>query len=315
MKTSILALSLVLLSHQALLAAEKLRVVSLSTVLTELAQRVGGEDVTVTGLIKPGVDPHDFEPKPEDLKQVAASQIVLLSAKHMEGYVDKLHEAAGTQAVLLEVGNQVPSIKSAGGHHHHHHAEEAKKESAVGKKEDHDHDHESEENPHWWHSIENMRRAARVLQTAFAKQLPSAKDAFATRAGQYVQELDDLEKWTKREIAKIPRNKRKLVTTHDAFQYFAQEFGFKLFPLEGITAEDQPSSKEVAELIEEIKEQKVPAVFIEDVANTKVTDTITKETGAKMGGMLYADGLGEGEAGTFVGMYKHNVNTIVEALK
>jgi zinc/manganese transport system substrate-binding protein len=308
MKAALLALSLALLSP-ALLAAEKLSVISFSTILTEVAEKVGQDHVQVIGLIKPGVDPHDFEPSPADLKRVSTAKLVLLSAKHMEGYVGKLKQTAGSTVRVVEVGDQFPSLK-------------------MKAEDDHDHDKEAEkhahgkpgkdgmvEDPHWWHSLDNVRRATKVLQDELTRLEPGAKAEFAANAAAYGKELDALENWARGEIAKIPRNQRKLVTSHDAFQYFAKAFGFSVHPIEGVTSEDQPSSRAVAELISEIKKEKVKAIFLESIENPKVTQEITKETGVKIGGTLYADGLGDGKAGTYDGMYRHNVSTIVEALK
>ncbi|RYD62595.1 MAG: metal ABC transporter substrate-binding protein, partial [Verrucomicrobiaceae bacterium] len=121
--------------------------------------------------------------------------------------------------------------------------------------------------------------------------------------------------WVKSEVAKLPRNKRKLVTSHDAFQYFAKEFGFTIYPVEGVSTADQPSSKKVAGLIQAIKAHGVKAVFAEKIQNPKVLQEITRETGAQIGGELYADGLGLGDASTVEGMFRHNVSTIVNGLK
>lgn len=312
MKTALLALTLALLSP-ALFAEEKLQIVSFSTILTEVAEKVGKDHVQVVGLIKPGVDPHEYEPSPADLKLVSTSKLVLLSAKHMEGYVGKLKQATGNGGRVIEVGDRFPSLKMQADHDHDH---------DHGKSEEKEHDHkkkgakeETMEDPHWWHSIDNVRRATKVLQDELTRVAPAAKADFAANAAAYGKELDALDSWAKGEIAKVPRNQRKLVTSHDAFQYFARAFGFTIHPIEGVTPEDQPSSRSVAELIATIKKEKVKAIFLESIENPKVAQEITKETGVKVGGTLYADGLGDGEADTFVGMYRHNVSTIVEALK
>lgn len=274
--------------------AEKIKVVTFSTVLTEVAERVGGDEADVVGLVKPGVDPHEFEPKPADLKLVSNAQLILLSAKHMEGYVGKLKEATGTKGLLLQVGDKFPSLKMR--------AENGKEGGTI-------------EDPHWWHSIENVKRAAKVVQQALAEIAPERADVFAANEVKYVAELDALDKWARSQIAKLPRNQRKLVTSHDAFQYFARSYGFTIYPIEGISSEDQPSSKGVADLIATIRKEQVKAIFLESILNPKVSQEITKETGAKIGGTLYADGLGEGDAATYAGMYRHNVETIVNALK
>lgn len=283
-------------------AAEKVRVSSFSTILTEVAQQVGGDQVEVIAHVKPGVDPHEYEPKPADLKAVSQSDLILLSAKHMEGYVGKLKEATGAKGRLLEVGDQFPSLKLAeSGHDHDHHH--------------HDHGKGGIEDPHWWHSISNIKRATQIVRDALSKISPEDKAVFAENAKGYLTRLDALEKWIKSEVAKLPRNKRKLVTSHDAFQYFAKDFGFTIYPVEGVSSADQPSSKKVAGLIQTIKAQGVKAVFAEKIQNPKVLQEITRETGARLGGELYADGLGLGDASTVEGMFRHNVSTIVNGLK
>jgi ABC-type Zn uptake system ZnuABC Zn-binding protein ZnuA len=306
-----LALVLLLTSFSVSLpaaAAEKLRVSSFSTILTEIAQEVGGDRVEVIAHIKPGVDPHGFEPKPADLKQVSEADVILLSAKHMEGYVDKLNEATGSKEKTVEVGDEFPSLKLKHEHGHHHGHSHGK-----GKAK---HDHEEEvEDPHWWHSVANVQRATRVVRDTFTKLRPDDTAAFKQNAEAYEEKLEKLKKWIRSEVAKLPRDRRKLVTSHEAFQYFAQENGFTLHPVEGISSAEQPSSKKVAELIGLIKKQKVKAVFAEKITNPKVITEITRETGAVLGGELYADGLGEGDASTYEGMMRHNVSTIVNALK
>lgn len=288
-------------------ADEPVRVSSFSTILTEIAEQVGGSRVKVTAHIKPGTDPHEFEPKPSDLKTVSESQLVLLSAKHMEGYVGKLKEATGGKGAVIEVGDKFPSLKMKAGDHDHGHGH---------GKGDHGHDHAGVvEDPHWWHSIANVKRATKVVRDELTKASPADKGAFAKNADAYTARLDALQKWVNNKVAELPRNQRKLVTSHDAFQYFARENGFTIYAVEGVSTADQPSSKKVAELIALIKKQGVKAIFAESFQNPKVLSEITKETGAKLGGELLSDGLGEGDASTFEGMMKHNVSTIVDALK
>ena len=260
----------------------RLRVSSFSTILTEIAREVGGEKVDVTGHVKPGVDPHDFQPTQSDLKAVASSELILVSARHLEGYVEKLRQAAGGKAALLEVGNQLP-----------------------GPKDD----------PHWWHSVGNLRRATRIVRDELIRLRPDLRAAFVAGASAYTKRLDTLEEWVKVKVAELPRDRRKLVTNHDSFGYFAREFGFEVHPIAGLTQNDQPGSKKVAEIITTIREQGVKAIFSEDIENPKVIQQITRETGAKLGGKLFSDGLGAKPNDTVEAMFRHNVSTIVEALK
>lgn len=302
MKIFVLSLVALFLSPSAQ-AADKIRVSSFSTVLTEIAQQVGGDRVEVTGHVRPDMDPHEFEPKPSDLKTVGDAQLILVSAKHLEGYVGKLKQATGTKGTLLEVGDKFPSLKMKDDHGHDH-----------GPKDGHKHG-DLVEDPHWWHSIANTQKAVKIVRDELAKISPADQKTFAANAAAYAGKLDALQKWVKTEIAKLPRDQRKLVTSHDAFQYFAKENGFTIYAIEGLSSADQPSSKKVAEIIAIIKSQGVKAIFPESIQNPKVLKEITRETAAKVGRELYADGLGEGAAGTYEGMYKSNVNAIVSALK
>ena len=260
----------------------RLRVSSFSTILTEIVREVGGDKVAVTGHVKPGVDPHEFTPTAADLKIVSSSDIILVSARHLEGYVEKLRAAAGGKAVLLEVGNQLPGMAS---------------------------------DPHWWHSIGNIRRATRIVRDELIRLRPDSRAAFSANAAAYTDRLNTLEKWVKIKVADLPRDQRRLVTNHDSFGYFAREFGFTVYPIAGLTRNDQPASKKVAEIITTIREQGVKAIFSEDIENPKVIEQITRETGAKLGGKLLSDGLGAKPNDTVDAMFRHNVTSIVEALK
>ena len=271
-------------------AIAELKVASLSTITTEIAQNVGGTVVHVTPLIRPGIDPHDFQPSPRDVREIEGADLVLLTGKGMEGYLTKLEDAVGNKAKFVDVGAEIPPLTLQ-------------------------EDGRTPEDPHWWHSIANMKKATSVIRKHFVEADPPNKALYAKNAAAYLAKLTDLEKWARQEIAKLPRDKRKLVTSHDALQYFAQEYGFKIYAIEGVSTEDQPSSKKVIDLIKTIREQEVKAVFFESVENPKVITEITKETGAKIGGELFVDGLGEKQASTYFDMIRHNIQTIVESLK
>jgi ABC-type Zn uptake system ZnuABC Zn-binding protein ZnuA len=273
--------------------AGTITVASLSTILTEMAKEIGGDHVTVIPLVKAGMDPHDYEPQPDDLRRASDAQLILATGKHLENYLPKLSESTGGKAAILQVGDAFPSLTITG--------EDAAKTGG--------------QDPHWWHSIRNMKVAVKTVRDEFATLDPADKDEFAKNAAATLAKLDSLNQWARVEIAQLPRDKRKLVTSHDAFQYFARDYGFTIYPIEGVTTEDQPSSKKIADLIDTIKAQDVKAVFFENIENPKVIQEITKETGAKVGGELYADGLGTGDEGTYDGMFRHNVTTIVESLK
>ena len=275
-------------------ATPALKVAALSTVLADVARNVGGDRVEVIEIVKPGVDPHEFSPTPGDVQNVAAANLVLISGKGLEGYLAKLESSAGgAPDKYVDVG------KAVGG------SLQLKEEGRTV------------EDPHWWHSVGNVRKAVGVVRDAFTKADAEDKGFFTESADAYLAKLDALESALKLKIAELPRDKRKLVTSHDAFGYFARDYGFKVYPVEGVSTADEPSSKQIADLIATIKKERVKAVFFENTQNPKVISSITRETGATVGGELYADGLGstDTDAATYEAMMQHNVNTIVSALK
>ncbi len=297
-----LLIATVFLAWTTFAQAEPLRVASLSTVMADLARDIGAERVEVTEIVKAGVDPHIYEPTPGDRKTIAKSQILLASGLGFEGYLDKIRPSLEKSGVRLVVGGDV--VKPI--------------EGACDEHEGHDHSHSHSHgstDPHWWHSISNVQAVAAQICDAFVAADPAGKATYEANAKNLQTRLTALSKWVRLQLAALPKANRVLVTSHDALGYFAKDNGFEIFAVQGISTSDQPSSQKVKRLIGEIKARKVKAIFAENIENPKVLEQITNETGAKPGGVLYADGLGSGPAGTYEGMMKSNVSTIVEALK
>jgi len=268
-----------------------LTVASLSTITTDLAKNIGGTHVKIEAVIKPGIDPHEFEPTPSDVKKVADANLVLFTGKGIEGYLTKLEEAAGGgSSKFLDIGKDIPSLIM-------------------------DEDGKKVEDPHWWHSVENMKMATRVVAAAFAKADPSNAASYQKNAQRYLASLDELQRWIRVKLAGLSHDQRKLVTSHDALQYFAHDYGFTIYPLKGVSTNEEPSSRHVREIIEVIRGEHVKAVFFESIENLRAIQQIADETGTKTGGSLYSDGLGETEANTYDSMMRHNVSAIVDGLK
>jgi zinc/manganese transport system substrate-binding protein len=275
----------------------EIKVASFSTVLSEITQKVGGKNVAVTSLIKPGQDPHEYQLTPGDLTAATAADLVFLSGKGMEAtYLGNLRDALPKRVELLAVGEGLPGLGKG-----------AAEEKGAAK--------QATEDPHWWNSVSEVEKATAVVRDALIRLDPAHTSDYQAGAQAYLAELKELDLWAKRKIAELPRDRRKLVTSHDAFQYFAKEYGFQIDSIEGLTTDQEPSVSHVSALIAEIKKQGVKAIFLENTLNPKVSAEITRESGAKIGGTLYADGLGPGEGETYAGMIRHNVNTIVDALK
>lgn len=278
-------------------AAAPLQVSALHPLMADLARQVGGERVRVFDLMGEGGNPHRYEPRPADLKQMQASALVLAGGKNLESYLDRL-ESTLRGVTIIEVGRTIPSLtvgKDA--------VYTCCPSHAAGTLD-----------PHWWHGIDNTRRAARVVAQAFAEKDPAGKDYYTANAGAYGKRLETLKKWAKSELGKVPRGQRKLVTAHNAFGYFAKEFGFEVIAVAGLTKEQNTTPQEQAKTIESVKQSGVRAVFPELGASTKSLQAISKATGTKIGTPLIADGNGTGSEAGFEAMIRHNVNAITQAL-
>jgi len=278
------------------------KVATLHPILADLAQQVGGANVEVVEILKPGADVHHFEPAPKDLAEMRGAKLLLASGKGMESFLDKLRDSLGAGVKLVEVGEKIPSIPFV--EHEHHH---------EGKAEEHEDHHHGSEDPHWWHSAENMKRAARIVADELSVVDPANAAAYAAGAKAASKRFGELKSWAQKEIAKIDRKDRMLVTAHAAFGYFCKEYGFEPLSVLSIGRSDDSSSKHIAETIEEIREHGIKAVFPEDQANPKVLAEIARSTGVRIGEPLIADGTAKA-AHTFETMLAHNVRAIVAAL-
>ncbi len=278
--------------------AQNLKVAALHPLLGDLARQVGGNRVEVADMLKPGGDVHHFEPSPKDLAQLKGVALVLASGKHLESYLDNLRDSLGSVPVV-EVGRTIPSIKISAGSD----LFMCCPAHAAGGID-----------PHWWHSAENMQRAARIVGDDFSKADPAGKETYKANVAATQQKLAALKAWAQQQISVIPRSDRKLVTGHAAFSYFCKEFGFKSIPILGLGREDEASAQYVATAVTTIRENKIRAAFPEDQANPKILKEIVRETGLKLGDALMADGTSP-EAHTFEAMLRHNVEAIVKALK
>ncbi|MBI5382496.1 MAG: zinc ABC transporter substrate-binding protein [Opitutae bacterium] len=281
------------------LAAAPLRVVTLHSVLTEIATEVGGPEVAVTALLKAGADPHTFNPAPTDVRTLAQAELILGSGFGLEPYLDKLVANSGTKARIAlaraVIRETVPTACRHGGHAHTH----------------------EEIDPHWWHGLANVRAVTQLVRDQLAALRPAAAAQFAARATAYAARLDQLAAWAQTEIATLPPARRQLVTSHEAFGYLARDFGFTIHSLQGVNPEAEPSARALAALIDLIKRERIRAVFPDSTENPKLLAAMLRESGATLGGTLYADGPGGADtpAATFAGMYRHNLTTIVGALR
>lgn len=275
-------------------AAQIKAVVSFS-ILADLVRQVGGDRVEVASLIGPDGDGHAFSPSPADASRVAAAAIVVVNGLGFEGWMDRLVRASGTKAPIVVASRSVMPIEGEHGH---------------------DGDHRHRADPHAWQSVANVMTYVANIRDALIAADPAGRDAYAGNAARYLAELDRLEAEVKASIARIPAARRRVITTHDAFGYFARAYGIAFIAPQGVSTEAEASAKEVARIIRQIKAEKIPAVFLENVSDPRLMDRIAKETGARIGGQLYSDALSGpgGPAATYLDMMRHNVRAFEAAL-
>lgn len=275
-------------------AQAELKVASLHPFITDVARQVAGQHAHVIELIHPHASPHDFQPTPQLLLKVKGAQLYLASGKNLENYLDKLRSTLGKEAKVIEVGKTISSQKISG------------RDSLFVCCPNHSY---GDIDPHWWHRVSNMQKAARVIAKEFALADPANAASYQANASAYSERLATLHKWIKREVSRIPRKERILSTAHAAFGYFCKEYGFRSLPIKGLTAHQKTSAQYQATAIREIRKYNVKAIFPEMRANPKALQIIAKETGVKIGGTLVADG-----APNYEKMMRENVSKIVTAL-
>jgi len=278
-------------------AAGELVVASLNPVVSDLARQVGGDRIRLIELMKAGDNPHAYTPTPEQLRAAHQAPLILVAGKGLETFLPDVRDNLTPNQQILEVGSTIPSLTS-------------KHDEACSSCAHHAH---SAVDPHWWHSIKNLQRAARIIAEAFGRLDPDDEDYFNSRCRTYCRTLDNLNSWVKKEIYKIPRQERLLTTAHASFGYFCRDYGFTAVPVQGLSSETTPEPKQITAVINTIREHGIKAVFPEKNVNPGLMKMIMRETGVKTGGYLLA-GSPEPEDPTCEAMIRHNVSTIVSAL-
>jgi manganese/iron transport system substrate-binding protein len=268
------------------------RVLATTTMIAEAAERLSGGCLHVHGLLPVGGDPHVYEPVPRDARAVSASHLVLYNGFGLEAWLDRLISNAGGSRPVVIVSDGLEPIHGA-----------------YGDGDDPD--------PHLWGDVRNFIAYVSNIEAALEELAPDCAEEVAARAAAYRQELEALDLWVRERTATIPERNRYLVTSHDAFQYFAAAYGLEVLgsPI-GVSTDEEASAQTVARIIGDVRRTGVPALFIETTVNPAVIRRISIETGAAIGGELYSDSLGaEGTgADSYVGMIVHNTRTVVRAL-
>jgi zinc/manganese transport system substrate-binding protein len=279
------------------LAQEKLRVLATFSILGDLIKNVGGDRVEVTTLVGPDSDAHVYSPAPADAKKVVAAKVVIMNGLGFEGWMARLVRASGTKASPVVATKGIkPRRQPSHGHGHGH-----------------SHDNTD---PHAWQSVANAKIYVSNIRAALIAADPAGNATYEANAAAYLKKLDELDKEVRDAVATIPKDRRRIITSHDAFGYFQAAYGVEFIAPQGVSTESEASARDVGRIITQIKRQKIPAVFLENVTDPRLVQRIAAESGARVGGRLYSDALTneKGAAPTYIDLIRHNVRQLVSAL-
>jgi zinc/manganese transport system substrate-binding protein len=276
-------------------AAEPVPVVASFSILADFVQQVGGERVNVKALVGPNGDGHVYQPTPADAKALAAAKLVVINGLGFEGWIPRLVKASGAKAPVVTASEGVTTRTME--------EEEGGKSRTVT-------------DPHAWQDVGNAKLYVGKIRDGLKAADPDGAATYDANAARYLAQLDAVEAEVRATIARLPADRRRIITTHDAFGYFGRAYGFEFIAPQGVSTETEASAKDVARIIRQIRAEKIPAVFLENVSDPRLMDRIAKETGAKIGGRLYSDALSEpgGPAGTYIDMMRSNIRELNEAL-
>jgi zinc/manganese transport system substrate-binding protein len=270
----------------------RLRAVATFSVLGDLASNVGGEAMQLATLVGPNGDVHVYAPAPSDLKTVAAADIVFVNGLDLEGWLDRLIAASGSKAPVVVASRGVTPRDG--------------RSWRSGRAID----------PHAWQSVAYAKIYVGNIRDGLIAAKPGGEKIYQANAAAYLAKLDMLDAEIKAAIDRIPVARRKIITVHNAFGYFGDAYGIEFVAPEGLSTDAEPSARDVAQLIERIRRERIPALFMENVADPRLIQRIAEETGARIAGTLYSDALSspDGPAGTYIAMMRHNVRELTSAL-
>lgn len=272
-------------------SAETLKAVASFTVLADVVSQVGGAHVQVTSLVPPNGDPHEFEPSPNDAKTLKDADLTFVSGDGLETWFARLAKASGYQGSPVVASNGIKTRQM-------------------------EEDGKTITDPHVWNSAANVVIWVANIEKALSAADPKDAAEFKANAARYTQELQTLNAYAHSRIDTIPQAKRKVLTSHDAFSYFGQEYGVTFLSPLGVSTETEASAADVAKLIDQIKKEQVKVYFFENSNDSRLVKQVAAATGAQPGGELYVEALSpvDGPAPTYVKMFRYNVDKLTAAM-
>jgi zinc/manganese transport system substrate-binding protein len=268
-------------------AQERVNVVASFSILGDFAKNVGGDRVSVTTLVGPDGDVHVYTPAPADARTIADAKLLIVNGLGLEGWLPRLLQSSGSKAPIVIATKGIAPLKAG-----------------------------SDADPHAWQSVANARTYVANISDALVAADPADAEVFRENAKAYSTKLDGLDREVREAVAKIPPGRRKVISTHGAFGYFAAAYGIQFIAPLGVSTESEASARDIAGIITQIKKEKIPAVFLENISDPRLIRRISAETGARVGGTLYSDSLtGEkGAAPTYIELVRHNIKALTSAL-
>lgn len=276
---------------------DKFNVVATFSILGDFARNVGGDRVNVATLVGPNSDTHVYTPAPVDAQKIANAKLVIVNGLGLEGWLPRLIQSSGGKATMVVASQGVAARKVE--------ADEAGADERGG-----------EADPHAWQAVPNAKIYVANIRDALIAADPAGAGIYRANADAYFAKLDALDREVRDMVARIPPGRRHVISTHDAFGYFAAAYGIAFIAPQGVSTEAEPSARDIASIISQVKKQQIPAVFLENISDPRMMRRIAAETGAKIGGTLYSDSLTEenGEAPTYIDMVRHNIRDLTSAL-
>lgn len=267
--------------------APRLPVVASFSILGDLVRSVGGHRVDVATIVGPDGDAHVYQPSPQDGRRLAAAKLVFVNGLGFEGWIDRLVAASKTKAKIVVASRAVTPHKEKEGI-----------------------------DPHAWQDVANVKIYIANIRDALVEADPDGAEFYQASAAHYLSELGALDADIVAAIGSIPQRRRRLVSTHDAFGYFAARYGVQFIAPQGVSTDAEASARDIARIVDAVKAHKVAAVFLENVVDPRFAQRIAAETGAKVGGTLYSDALSapDGPASTYIRLMRHNVKELTHAL-
>lgn len=264
-------------------AEPRLKAVATFSILADFVAEVGGDTVEVSAIVGPDTDVHTYQPRPSDAQLLARARVLVSNGLGFEGWLDRLAEAASFKGQRI--------VASAG--------------APV------------ETDPHCWQDVSCARRYVANIATGLAAADPANADHYRARAADYDRRLTTLDAWIRTEIAGVPSDRRKAITGHDSFEYFARAYGVHFAAPRGYNSASEPTARDMAALIREVRAQKIKALFVENLTNPALIDEIARDSGATVGPRLYSDALSRpgGPAPTYEAMMRYNVAALVAGMK